>query len=272
MSGAWRRAAKAVVPAPLRALARTWFGWRWFEGDYPTWAAARAASGGYDDAAIVARVAAATRAVQDGAAAYERDGVTFAEPAPEPGLLEALRLAAGGGPLRVLDFGGALGTTYWRHRRELAAFPGLAWDVVEQPAFVAAGPEFAAGTPLRFFPSVAAAEAAGPHDVVLASTALQYLPDPAAELAAWQAHGFPWILLNNLPLHERAPDRIAVQRVPPEIYSASYPVWFFNREKFLARFEGRYELVHEFAAEAVWPVDRRRYASTGLLWRRKGAR
>jgi putative methyltransferase (TIGR04325 family) len=272
MSGAWRKAAKAAVPAPLRTLARAWLGWRWFEGNYATWAEAQAASGGYDDEAIVDRVAAATRAVRAGEAAYERDGVGFAEPAPERELLAALGTAAGDGPLRVLDFGGALGTTYWRHRRELAEFSDLTWDIVEQPAFVARGAGMADGTPLRFFPSVAAAEAAGRHDVLLVSTALQYLADPAAELAAWLQRGFPWLLFNNLPLHTGAPDRIAVQRVPPSIYRASYPVWFFNREQFLARFESRYELVTEFASEAVWPVGGRRYPSSGLLWRRKGAR
>jgi len=274
MSAPWKSAAKAVIPLPVRAAARALFGWRWFEGNFATWAEARAACGRYDDAAIVGRVLAATLAVRDGRAAYERDGVLFAEPAPEAGLLAALRqvAAAGGGKLRVLDFGGALGTTYWRHCAELANLSELHWDVVEQPAFVAAGRAQLGGTPLRFFESVDAASAAGPHDVLLASTSLQYLEDPPAVLAAWVARGFPWLLFNNLPLHAGAPDRLAVQRVPPEIYPASYPVWFFNRERFLARFNGRYEIAAEFPSEAVWPVSWRRYASTGLLLRRREAR
>ena len=274
MNRLWKAAAKAAVPPGVRTLLRAWLGWRWFEGNYATWAAAKAASGGYDDARIVERVAAATQSVRDGRAAYERDGVSFADPLPEQALMEALGLVAGanGGLLRVLDFGGALGTTYWRHRRELAALGEVGWNIVEQPRFAARGPALADGTPLRFFPSVAEAAVAGAHDVLLASTTVQYLADPAAVITSWMDRGFPWLLFNNLPLHRDAPDRIAVQHVPPDIYPASYPVWFFNRERFLARFDGRYEVVREFASEAVWPVGWRTYPSTGLLLRRREAR
>ena len=61
-----------------------------------------------------------------------------------------------------------------------------------------------------------------------------------------------------------------MQHVPPSIYSASYPVWFFNRTGFLARLEPDYDIIREFASEAVWPVDFGMYPSTGLLLRRKG--
>ena len=75
------------------------------------------------------------------------------------------------------------------------------------------------------------------------------------------------MLFNNLPLHSGRPDRLAVQRVPPEIYPASYPVWFFSRERLLAHFAGRYGIVREFASEAIWRVDGSEYRSTGLLLR-----
>lgn len=274
MSVDWKSSLKSVLPQPLRAVARSLFGWRWFHGNYATWTEARAACSGYDDAVIVERVLAATLAVRDGRAAYERDGVLFAQSQPEPELGAIFqRIAAGnGGRLRVLDFGGALGTTYWRHRPELAGVQELAWNIVEQPRFVSVGRAQLSGTPLRFFDSVASAGAAGSHDLLLASTSLQYLETPVAALEAWLAEGFPWILLNNLPLHAAAPDRLAVQRVPPEIYPASYPVWFFNRERFLARLVSRYEVVQEFKSEAVWPMGWRAYPSTGLLLKRRDPR
>ncbi|HET7535422.1 MAG TPA: methyltransferase, TIGR04325 family [Candidatus Didemnitutus sp.] len=258
------------MPTSFRRAARLAFGWRWFHGNYAAWSDARRACGSYDDSAIVERVLAATQAVRRGTAAYERDGVLFHEPAPEAGLLAALGTVAQAscaGPA-VLDFGGALGTTFWRHR---AALPGppLRWDVVEQPRFVTAGRTHFAGTPVQFFASIEEAEGAAPHDVLLASTSLQYLEDPPATAGEWQRREFPWLLFNNLPLHEDGPTRLAVQQVPPEIYPASYPVWFFNRAEFLGWFAGGYEVVQEFASEAVWPVGWRYYASTGLLMRRK---
>jgi putative methyltransferase (TIGR04325 family) len=273
----WRRVrgpgkalARALLPEPLRAALRGMFGWRWFEGDFASWAEAKARCEPGDTAAIAARVLAATQAVREGRAAFERDSVQFARPEPEPGLIDAFRRIAGAcrGPWHVIDFGGALGTTFWRHREELGRLQAGHWDVVEQGEFVALGRTRLADSPLRFFESVAAAGAATRHDVIFASTSLQYLEDPAAVLAGWMDSGFQWVLLNNLPLHSPAPDRIAVQRVPPEIYPASQPVWFFNRGKFLAQFAGRYEVAAEFASEAVWQVGWRRYPSTGLLLRR----
>jgi putative methyltransferase (TIGR04325 family) len=263
----WHRA----VPEPVRRWIRRRSGWRWFRGDYIAWADARAAAGGYDDATILAKVLGSTLAVQAGQAAFERDGVLFDEPSGEAPLLAALEEICGatGGSLRVLDFGGALGSTFWRLRAHLSAGAIRAWDVVEQPAFVAAGRTHLAGSPLRFFTTVGEAETAGPHDVLLCSTTLQYLEHPAEALAAWRALELPFLLLNNLPLHTDGPTRLRVQHVPPSIYPASYPVRFFNRTEFFGWLGDDYRIVREFAGEAVWPVDGGLYPSTGLLLRRK---
>jgi putative methyltransferase (TIGR04325 family) len=231
-------------------------------------------STGYDSAEIVERVLAATLAVRAGRAAYERDGVVFAEPANDEPLLAALKevaLRCDGG-LRVIDVGGALGSTYWRHRCWLETLRELRWDVVEQPAFVEAGRKHLADTPLRFFETIAAAEAEASHHVLLASGVVQYLEAPDSTVAEWLEWRLPFLVFNNLPLHRRAPDRLTVQHVPARIYAASYPVWFFNRERFLVRFEGRYEIIREFASEAVWRVGWREYRSSGLLLRRDEAR
>ena len=173
---------KAVTPPPLWRGLRRLAGSRVFRGRYATWAEARAASGGYDQRTIVERVLAATLAVRAGDAAFERDGVRFAEPAVEPGLWRALGqiAAAQAGNLRVIDFGGSLGSTYWRHRDRLDALPRVVWDVVEQEGFVRAGRRYLSDSPVRFFSSVAEAEQAGAHDVLLVSTSLQYLEAPAA--------------------------------------------------------------------------------------------
>ncbi|WP_438480188.1 methyltransferase, TIGR04325 family [Oleiharenicola lentus] len=273
-SAARRRAvvtAKKTLPESVRLKLRAAFGWKWFRGDYATWDEAKAASTGYEQTLILDRVLSATRAVQAGSAAYEQDGVLFFAAKPDAALMAAFEeiKSASEGRLRVLDFGGSLGSLYWRHREWLPPTPGLGWDIVEQSIFVQAGRREFANTPLRFFESIAAAEAAGPHDVLLCSTTLQYLEDPAAVFREWKSYRWPWLLLNNLPLHVHEPDRLRVQHVPPSIYPASYPVWFFNREQLLARLAPDYELVREFPSEAVWPVGWGQYPSTGLLLKRK---
>jgi putative methyltransferase (TIGR04325 family) len=263
---------KPLLPARLRAAWRHWRTRGWFTGDYANWAAAEAASDGYDSAGIAHRVLEATQAVRLGRAAFERDSVQFAEPVAEPGLEAAWTevLSARPGPLRVIDFGGSLGSTYWRHRG-LFGDRKIEWEVVEQPAWVTLGREHLADTPLRFHENVAAARSAasGPVDVLLASTSLQYLEHPWAALDDWMRWAFPFILLNNLPLHRDRPHRLMVQRVPASIYRASYPVWLFNREEFLAHVRPHYDVRREFAAEAVWPIGGQDYPSTGLLLARR---
>ena len=59
MTTGFRKLARVCLPASLRRWWRLRFGWQWFRGDYVSWPEARAASGGYDDVAVLARVVAA---------------------------------------------------------------------------------------------------------------------------------------------------------------------------------------------------------------------
>ncbi len=266
-----RTVPKRLLPDALKQRLRARFGWRWFRGEYQTWAEARAASSGYDDGAIVQKVLAATLEVKAGHAAFERDGVLFPTPEVDRPLLTRLQEISRTRQARlsVLDFGGSLGASYWRHRAHLPTGDKLLWDIVEQPGFIAAGQQHLADTPLRFFPDVTSAEKHGTHDVLLCSCVLQYLENPFAELHEWSRHPIPFVLLNNLPLHAE-PDRLTVQHVPPSIYPASYPVWFFNRAAFLHRVAADYEVMEEFESEAQWPWRGSLFQSTGLLLKRKG--
>lgn len=266
-----RNAFKIMTPQSWRARLRCFFGWQWFRGDYGNWAEARAASGGYEDKAIVQKVLTATLEVCAGRAAFERDGVLFFSVEEDrPLLASLLEIArAAHGNLRVLDFGGSLGSTYWRHRNFLPKGDSLRWDVVEQNLFVETGRHHLGDTPLKFFLDVKEALAHGEHDVLLCSCVLQYLEDPFEMLEKWSRLEIPYVLLNNLPLHSKRPDRLTVQYVPPSIYLATYPVWFFDREAFIQRVSVWYEVVKVFESEARWPLRWGMFQSTGLLLKRR---
>lgn len=266
-----KAAGRRMIPSGLRRRLRALLVPEMFRGDYPDWAAARLASGGYDDRAILAKVLAATKEVQAGRAVFERDSVMFFEPDPDRALLTLLeRLAAKeGGRLEVLDFGGSLGSTYWRHRAFLPHGEKLRWDVVEQASFVEAGRRHVNVPQLHFYTTVQAASQQGAHDVLLCSCVLQYLEDPHRFLEEWSRLDIPYVLLNNLPLAKGPKDSIKIQHVPRSIYEATYPVWFFSREAFLDRIRSHYEIVKEFDSEAVWPVGFGMFQSTGLLLKRR---
>lgn len=263
---------RRFVPPDIRRLYRFLFGWRWFTGYYQNWDQAAAKAGSYSHPPILKKVLASTFEVRAGRAVFERDSVAFYERSDDPALIEGLfdtaRLEAG--RLRVLDFGGSLGSIYWQHRAALSLLRELRWSVVEQPHYVEAGRRFFQNQQLRFFSSIAEAQEDISHDMLLLSCVIQYLPAPFDFLESCIELEIPTIILHNLPLHEEESTYIRVQHVPPEIYEASYPAWFFNRDKILSIFERKYAVARLYKSPAVWWTGWREYQSTGILLRRKG--
>ncbi|MBI5690679.1 MAG: methyltransferase, TIGR04325 family [Verrucomicrobia bacterium] len=250
MNSPLSRFAQAWLPPALVRSLRRAFTPPVFTGDFPTWEAARAAATGYEAPAILEKAVAATRAVRDGRAAYERDTVLFATPEWHAPLLGALlrRAAAGNGNLDVIDFGGALGSTWWQHRRWLEGLPRLRWTVVEQAHFVAAGrAEFETG-PLRFQPTLDAAAPDARNSTLLLSSVLPYLENPHALLADAARRGFGAIIIDRTGFVAGGRDRLTLQRVPPSIYPASYPCWFFDRPRLLQ------PLLPAYRVTAEWPT------------------
>ncbi len=222
-------------------------------GDYPTWQAAEAASEGYDSAHIVEKCRAAVLKVKRGEAAYERDSVLFEEVQYSWALLAGLQFAAArhAGRLSVLDFGGSLGSTYFQNRAFLRRLPACSWNIVEQPDFVDVGRADFQDEELRFHGSVAECLLATKPNVVVISGSLQYMPNPPALLAEIIGHGFDVVILDRTPFISGQRDVLTVQTVPAEIYQASYPSWFFSRDKVEALFAADYDLL----ARTPWWCD-----------------
>lgn len=259
----WARRAARWLRRRLAAGRRRWRGgWRWFRGDYVTWEEARRAATGYDDAAILARVVASTHAVREGRALWERDGVAFQTVEVNRPLLEALRRVARETPgrLEVVDFGGALGSSWWQHRWELTQPGAVRWCVVEQPHYVAAGREFTDDR-LRFADTLAEAVAAGRPAVVLFSSVLPYVEHPKAALREAIAAGFRHVIIDRTPFQNGGRTRLAVQHTPPALGGGSYPCWLFDRADLLEVFGSDWELLAEWPAlDALDPgIEHRGY-------------
>lgn len=216
----------------------------YYRGEFADWAAARAAAGGYDEEALLERLAVAAHAVKTGSAAWEQDGVTRERIPPDLPLFAALsRVAlARGGRLAVLDFGGGLGSSYFQCREFLAEVRELNWAVVEQPRLVSIGQQEIARDALAFFSTIDEALAVHRPDVVLLSSVLQYLEEPWAILEQIIAAGIPYLVIDRHPC-TLTRELITVQVVPPSLYSASYPSWLFDCPRMLARLERHYRLL-----------------------------
>lgn len=239
----------------LPPLARRWHRQRaagvcrW-SGNFSSWAEAAEQCPGYDQQNILEQVKNAALRVRAGDGAFERDAVVFSRPEYSWPLLSVLLHAAGRkeGRLRVLDFGGSLGSTYSQHRRWLEGLPEVRWGVVEQPHFVRCGRLHFETENLRFYSSIAECLAEGQPDVALLSSVLGYLPEPRRVLDEISASGISCLLIDRTGFTHNDRERITIQKVPSVIYSASYPCRFFSRTELARYLAPFYEEVASFPA------------------------
>ena len=245
--------AKALIRDCLPPLATRWLqhlrsGGIRFAGNYQNWDVASEHATGYDTDAILAKVLEATLKVKRGEAAYERDSVVFDQIEYVWSVLAGLMWAAARnhGRLNVLDFGGALGSTYFQHRRFLESLADVRWNVVEQAHYVECGNAHIAEGPLRFYPDIAACLAEQTPNVVLLSSVLQYLPDPLGLLDKLSRVGASVMMIDRTPIASLPENRLLVQHVPVSIYQASYPMWVFSGSQLLAHLAQHWRVVSRY--------------------------
>ena len=203
-----------------------------------TWSQAVSGSSGYSDPEIILRVDSATRLVIAGKAAFERDGFLFTEPDTRwPILAGLLQAHARDGHLRVVDYGGALGSVYWQHR---AHFTGLniVWGVVEQESFVQCGKNLPTSE-IGFFTDLDLAVSTIAPNVILFSSVLQYLVDPFALLSKVIQETQAVIIIDRTPTSTSPTNIPVIQRVPAHIYSGSYPAWIISQSELDSRLAPR---------------------------------
>lgn len=239
-----------------------------FDDTVGSWEEAQGQSSGYDSSAILSRVHESTEKVLRDEAAFERDGIAFTVPEYRwPVLAGLLAVAARDGELRVLDFGGSLGSVYWQHRDFFTGIK-VTWGVVEQPGFVNAGKALGQDS-VEFFSSVPECVPSLSPNVVLLSSVLQYLPDPDKILSELMATPSDTILVDRTPMSDADSNIACVQVVPKHIYSGNYPAWIFSRQWLRKQFSS-WDIVAEF--EGIEPPGRTKrgldFTWDGLIARR----
>ena len=221
-----------------------------FSGAYKAWGDAERNCTGYSSQEILARTRVATLKVKSGGAVFERDSITSGEMHYSFPLLAGLLRAAAAneGELHVLDFGGALGSSYFQCRTFLSEVKQLRWSIVEQPAHVACGQAEFSDDQLNFYLTIEECVRAQHPNVLLLSGVLQYLPTPYDFLSDAVRYGFGYVIVDRTAFIRNGKERLAVQHVPDWIYKASYPAWFLSKQRLLTCFDSAYDLVAEFAA------------------------
>src|SRR5579883_3452812 len=227
-------------------------------GDYASWEQAAAeCPGGYEQEAIIDVTLKSTRAARD-TCSVALDVLSLR---PLAGLQYAAGRAAAN-PVRVLDFGGAMGAHYFMLRRFLP-YP-VQWTIVEMPTTVKAARAEFSSNELKFEEDVMAA---GRADVVLASGALQYTSAPYEIVRRLIETGANWFVFDKVPLLMK--ERITVQRVDPSLFDASLTCWIMARAKFLEETSGlKMRLSWEMPDYASWIDGRPEYINHGFVFER----
>lgn len=203
-----------------------------WETGYASWPEALEATAGYDDEAVLEATLAAARAAADGSAALDRDGVLLDEIQYSWPLLAALLyVGQRRGSLRVVDVGGALGSSFRQNKALLEAIPGFHWAVVEQAHVAEIGTREFATDQLSFHSEFSEA-AIGGVDVVLFGASLCYLEDPFGYLGLVANADVPFLALDRTPFVDGVGHELTVQRVRMPNYQASYPCWRFSKSAF----------------------------------------
>ena len=219
-----------------------------FEGDFASWEEAAAHCTGYDAKEILTTVLAATLKVKHGEAAFERDSVLFDEVEYAWPTLAGLMWAAAcnGGRLNVLDFGGALGSSYFQHRKLLQQISEMRWNIVEQAHYVECGQAHIQDQQLRFYNTIAECLSENQPNVVLLSSVLQYVADPGVLIDDLKRTRAGTIILDRTIVNQSEVHRIYTQHVPATIYAATYPCRSLSEASLRASLGPDYKMAADF--------------------------
>ena len=240
-----------------------------FTGKYATWEEAKQVSTGYDSDLILEKVRSSSLKIKNGEAVYERDSVLFDTIQYSWPLLAGILWIASQkeNHLNLVDFGGSLGSTYYQNRKFLSHLKEMRWSIVEQKHFVECGKRDFENEHLKFYDDLDECFREQRPDAVLLSGVLQYLEKPYSLLDTVRSLGFEYILVDRTPYLVTGTERLTLQKVPHEIFPASYPCWLLSQQKFLGAMRDRYLLVAEF--EGLDKTDVLDSGFKGFLFRRK---
>jgi putative methyltransferase (TIGR04325 family) len=234
-----------------------------FDGNYKSWQDAQSAlKFGYDSPAILDNVKQAARKVKNGEAVFERDSVCFMSEDYRWPILSCLLMVAAEneGSLRIVDFGGSLGSFYNQHKKFLNKLKYVRWLVVEQRDFVKCGQEEFETEVLKFKYKLDDCFENKNIDVVLFSSVLQYLESPYEVLKKVMGFKPKYVLIDRTAFLDEKEDRLTLQHVPSTIYSADYPAWFLSKDKIKCEIlESGYKVIADFMCEENFGIGEFRW-------------
>lgn len=221
-----------------------------FEGDYKTFAEAKAHSVGYENKIVGERYAKNLFSLASNTEPREIDS-RFQQ--VHSALLYVVDRLSADGMISVLDVGGGNGA-YGFTMRQLSRHHQFNWTVLEA-RHVAEACKGVTDT-VQF---ISEWDAVTKNDVTLISGTLQYLESPY-EILMQAAEHSDWIILTRLPIQNSDSDKVVIQHVPPQLYKGSMPMYCFS-EKMIRSEIGK---IGEIVLSWEVPADSRSWTAYGF--------
>ena len=207
-------------------------------GSFNNWNEAVLNSGSYKSKTIFLKTKSSFLKVLNGEASYERDSVTFHKEKlnrPLILLLEKIRKKNKNNFLKVMDFGGSFGSTYFQNKKVLHDCSKYQWDIVEQEKIVDFANASIQAKNLYFYKSLADYTKTNKPDAVLFSSVLHYLEFPFKTIEKLLYKKIKYFIILKTPFFKNKSE-IKVQINPRHIYAANYPIKIFNEILFKSFF------------------------------------
>lgn len=207
-------------------------------------------SAGYTADKILQKCKNSLLKVKNGEYPYGRDSVLFTEKVLFYPLLSSLLYISlkKNKTLNIIDFGGSLGSTYFQNRDILKeAGTRINWNIIEQHNFAECGKEYFSNDDLCFHDSINDVSNIENISVCLLSSVLPYLKEPYVILNSIKKKDIEYIIIDRtIFLENESNDILTIEKVPPEIYDASYPAWFLSLNKFLLYIENYFDIIFKW--------------------------
>ncbi|OUT10472.1 hypothetical protein B9N66_00150 [Campylobacter concisus] len=240
-----------------------------WKGSYNTWEEAKKVSIGYDSKEILQKVRTSLLKVKNKEAIFERDSVIFDKIQYSWPLLAGLMYACvkSKGKLRVLDFGGSLGSTYFQNKKFLDCFDEVSWSVVEQKHFVDIGKIDFQDDRLKFYYDIETCKKEQSPNVLLLSSVLQYIERPYDLLDKILKDNFEFILLDRTIFSKKyKKDLITIQHTGDIYGNTTIPCWIFYEYNFEKYFSKNFTLIESFDLE---DEENEYKYEKGFIWQKK---
>jgi len=221
--------------------------YKYYSGPYKTWILAKTKSIGYNDKNIISKVRKSALIAKNYKSKFEIDSLLFSKPYRNNKLKKIIiDLGKKKKLIKIIDYGGALASTYYRYRSLFSSKQNIKWSIIEQKAFVEIGKKEFEDKSLNFYHNLNELIKNDNEqiDIFLLSSSLQYIRNYKKIINKINKLNINYLIILKTPMKLSQIDSIYVEKVPEQIYGSSYVSWVFSKEK-LINFFPNYKLIHD---------------------------